>query len=502
MNGNSEDSPSTVEPSNRAMRSAGRALCEACRVVGASKPDSSKVARLLDLALVACNAERAFVVRGVGRADGEIEPIVEASRVLRTDGRERLSRSLARGVLKRMRSFVSIDLRADERIERGASVQALQLSRVVAAPLPATRPDPRALVLDSRFVSERQTPDDAIETVEAFAGLIGLIGVRTGPRETTASPAGEVRCDVAGRSAAMVATLAWARRVARSNLPVLIHGETGAGKEGIARLIHLNSPRQDGPFVAFNCTALTETLVEAELFGSTRGAYTGSTRDRRGLFQLAHGGTLLLDEVGDMPAATQAKMLRTLQESRVRPVGGETDVAIDVRIVAATHHDLERRVEAGRFRSDLFYRLAVVRVEVPPLRERMSDLPLLVDSLASRLERETDCGPLRLSGRALALLRTHDWPGNVRELHAVLARALLRADGAPIEDFHLGRLPGGGSAFTGKDDGISAGLERRMIEAALRTGGGSISAAAREIGWTRQKLYRRGKVLGMKISEA
>jgi transcriptional regulator with GAF, ATPase, and Fis domain len=401
-----------------------------------------------------------------------------------------------------MRAFVSVDVRADERIARGASVRALQLNRVVAAPLPPNRPGPRALVLDSRFVSVPQASDEAIATVEAFAGLIGLVGGRPHLPDATSPPQATTQCDVVGRSSAMIAALTWARRVARSNLPVLIQGETGSGKEGIARLIHLNSPRRLGPFVAFNCTALAETLVEAELFGSARGAYTGSVGDRRGLFRLAHGGTLLLDEVGDMPAATQAKLLRALQESRVRPVGGEADVAIDVRIVAATHHDLARRVEAGRFRGDLFYRLAVVDVDVPPLRERMCDLPLLVESLAPRLERETGCGPLKLSGRALALLRSHDWPGNVRELHAVLARALLRADGARIEDFHLGRLPAGGSALTGNNGGMSASLERRMIEAALRTGGGSIAAAAREIGWTRQKLYRRVKALGMKISEA
>lgn len=458
--------------------------------------------RLLDLALVACDAERAFVVRGAVRADGDLEPIVEACRARRADGRDRLSRTVALGVLKRMRALVSIDLRSDERIERGTSIRALQLNRVLAAPLLPTRTDPRALVLDSRFLSVPQTSDDAIQLVEAFAGLIGLVGGGKPGPGPSAAPATAPCRDVVGRSSAMVAALAWTRRVARSNLPVLVHGETGSGKEGIAHLIHLNSPRHQGPFVAFNCTALAETLVEAELFGSTRGAYTGAIRDRRGLFQLAHGGTLLLDEVGDMPSATQAKLLRALQENRVRPVGGETDLTIDVRIVAATHHDLERRVEAGRFRSDLFYRLAVVHVDVPPLRERMSDLPLLVDSLSARLERETGCGPVRLSGRALALLRTHDWPGNVRELHAVLARALLRADGERIEDFHLGRLRAGGSAFAGKNGGMPASLERRMIEAALRTGGGSIAGAAREIGWTRQKLYRRVKALGIKLSEA
>jgi len=484
------------------MGSEPRALREACRVVGAAASSSFKIERLLDLALMACEAERAFLIRGAGCADGDVDPIVEACQVRRADGRERLSRTVALGVLKRTQAFVSTDLLADQRIEPGASIRALELRRVLAAPLPRTRGDRRVLVLDSRIVSAPTTMDDAVETVEAFAALLGLVDPRThepdpsNTRETTARP------EIVGRSTAMVAALTWARRIARSNLPVLVCGETGSGKEGIARLIHQNSPRRRGPFVAFNCTALAETLVEAELFGSMRGAYTGSVRDRRGLFQLAHGGTLLLDEVGDMPSATQAKLLRALQENRVRPVGGESDVSFDVRIVAATHRNLERRVETGRFRSDLFYRLAVVQVEVPPLRERLVDLRHLVDSLAARLERETGCGPLTLSRRALAVLRTHDWPGNVRELHAVLARAMLRAGGAQIEDFHLGQLTSGPTSLAGKGDGTSDGLERRMIESALFNADGEIAAAAREIGWTRQKLYRRLKTLGLNITEA
>jgi DNA-binding NtrC family response regulator len=464
-------------------------------------PDATKLGRLLELALVACDAERAFVVRGGGRDRDRLDPVVDACFVRRADGRERVSRSVARGVLKRARPFVSIDLRTDGRIERGASVRALQLRRVLSAPIPHAGVG-RALVLDSRLAPVPAPPDEVIETVEAFAGLIGLLDPRPAPPEARPVRATDSRCDLVGRSPAMLAALAWARRVARSDLPVLIHGETGAGKEGIARLIHRSSPRASGPFVAFNCTALTETLVEAELFGSARGAYTGSIRDRRGLFQLAHGGTLLLDEVGDMPSPTQAKLLRALQENRIRPVGGEDDLPIDLRIVAATHRELQRCVEAGRFRRDLLYRLAVVNVEVPPLRERLGDIPLLVHSLAPRLARETGYGSVRLTPRALVLLRSHDWPGNVRELHAVLARALLRSEGATIEDHHLQELTRGGRALARKSEGMPPGLERRMIEAALHDADGSISGAARQIGWTRQKLYRRMKVLGLDFSGA
>jgi len=283
----------------------------------------------------------------------------------------------------------------------------------------------------------------------------------------------------------------WVRRVARSDLSVLVCGETGSGKEGVARALHAESRRAGHPFVAINCTALSETLLDAELFGSVRGAYTGSDRDRPGLFRLAHGGTLLLDEVGDMAPAMQAKLLRTLQERRVRPVGGETELHVDVRVVSATHRDLERDVREGRFRADLFYRLAVAVVRVPPLRRRLDDLDLLVGSLARRLRGETGCANVRLAPCARLRLLGHCWPGNVRELHAVLARALLRSNGAEIRAAHLDlRLP----AIPGAD-GSADPLERRMIDEALRDADGSVTAAARRIGWTRQKLYRRMKAL-------
>jgi DNA-binding NtrC family response regulator len=286
--------------------------------------------------------------------------------------------------------------------------------------------------------------------------------------------------------------LDWVRRVARSDLPVLVCGETGAGKEGVARTVHRESRRRAGPFVAVNCTALSESLLDAELFGAVRGAYTGSERNRPGLFRQAQGGTLLLDEVGDMPPAMQAKLLRALQERRVRPVGGEEELEVDVRVVAATHHDLERDVRTGTFRSDLYYRLAVTVVRVPPLRERPEDLLLLVESLAPRLRAETGHESVRLSPRARRALQSHSWPGNVRELHSVLARALLRAGGGEIRPRHLGPL----SAST---DGnrVDELLERRMIDLALRNAEGSITDAARRIGWTRQKLYRRMKALSL-----
>jgi DNA-binding NtrC family response regulator len=303
--------------------------------------------------------------------------------------------------------------------------------------------------------------------------------------------------ELIGRAPAMQRMLGWIRRVAPCSLPVLVHGETGSGKEGAARLLHREGPRRTAPFVAVNCTALSESLLEAELFGAVRGAYTGAERDRPGLFRLAQGGTLLLDEVGDMSPAMQAKLLRVIEENRVRPVGGEQESAVDVRIVAATHRDLTRLVRDGAFRGDLYYRLAIIEVAVPPLRDRLEDLPLLVEHLAPRLTRETGQPFSGVASAALDALQHYDWPGNVRELRTVLARALLRANGRTIESRHLGPLQAGPGFLPLNDGPGRVPLERRMIETALAGEGGSVTRAARRIGWTRQKLYRRIRALAV-----
>jgi len=234
-------------------------------------------------------------------------------------------------------------------------------------------------------------------------------------------------------------------------------------------------------------------LLESELFGAVRGAYTGLQRDRPGLFKLADGGTLLLDEVGDMSPGMQAKLLRILQDGRVRSVGGEVEEPVDVRVVAATHQDLRSRVEEGAFRQDLYYRLAVIELHTPPLRDRSGDIPLLTRHLSSKLARRIGTGVPEWTPRAMARLEAHDWPGNVRELEAVVARAFLHADGGPIEHRHvdLPRQTPAGAVAAGH------GLEARMIEAALRQNGGVASHAAAAIGWSRQKLARRMETLGI-----
>jgi two-component system response regulator PilR (NtrC family) len=238
---------------------------------------------------------------------------------------------------------------------------------------------------------------------------------------------------IVGDSVAMQQVRALVERVARSMAPVLVHGESGTGKELVARAIHLVSPRGALPFVAVNCGAIPDTLLEAEFFGYRKGAFTGATEDREGFFQAAQGGTLFLDEIGDLPLQMQSKLLRVIQERAVRPIGAVAEMPVNVRIVSATHRDLGAEVQAGRFRQDLYYRLNVIRIAVPPLRERLSDLPALCGSILNRIARDAGVSPLpTLAPDALQHLSRYSFPGNVRELENLLHRALALASSTLI----------------------------------------------------------------------
>jgi two-component system, NtrC family, response regulator HydG len=236
-----------------------------------------------------------------------------------------------------------------------------------------------------------------------------------------------------GRSPAINAVADLVRRVAGTSAPVLLLGETGTGKELVARAIHAEGPRQGASFVAVNCAALPEALLESELFGHIKGAFTGATQSRKGLFVEADGGTLLLDEIGDMPLALQAKLLRVLETGEVRSVGSDSSRATDVRIIAATHRDLPAEVKAGRFRQDLYFRLSVVPISIPALRERREDVPLLLEHfLRKSRERFPRGAALTVNGEALKLLMEHSWPGNVRQLENLVERLVITGDGPEI----------------------------------------------------------------------
>lgn len=303
-----------------------------------------------------------------------------------------------------------------------------------------------------------------------------------------------------GESACMQQVRALIEKLARSQAPIYISGESGSGKELAARLIHTRSARSSGPFVPVNCGAIPENLMESEFFGYRKGAFTGADSEREGFFQAANGGTLFLDEVADLPLAMQVKLLRALQEKRVRKVGSVTEEAVDLRVICATHRNLKDCVDKGVFRQDLYYRLNVIELRMPPLRERMEDIPVLVDSLLLKLVGE---GHPRLSEAAKAALQTYSFPGNVRELENILERATALAGGEVIEaddlqlslaDTLAGETPGRGSESL--DDYLNR-LERQAILEALQQTEGNRTAAARQLGVTFRSLRYRLERLGI-----
>jgi two-component system nitrogen regulation response regulator NtrX len=311
-------------------------------------------------------------------------------------------------------------------------------------------------------------------------------------------------------SPAMKRLMADVQLVAGTEGRVLLTGENGSGKEEIARLIHSLGPRKDAPFVEVNCAAIPEELIESELFGHMKGAFTGAVRDQKGKFREATGGTLFLDEVGDMSLKTQAKVLRALQEGRIEPVGGGGAVEVDVRVIAATNKDLAEEIRAGRFREDLYFRLAVVPLRVPSLRERAEELLLLAEAFLARLAKRHGRPARRLGPDAKDALLRHDWPGNVRELKNLMERAVILGRGPEVSARDLGPLA---ARHIAEPDPFSfpefASLrearewfEGVYIQRELKVQNGNMTRAAERLGLDRSNLYKRLKALGIDAREA
>ncbi|HCF59779.1 MAG TPA: Fis family transcriptional regulator [Myxococcales bacterium] len=307
-----------------------------------------------------------------------------------------------------------------------------------------------------------------------------------------------------GDSAAMKEVYSLIEKVAQSRTTVLVVGESGVGKELVARAVHSKGPRATGPFVPINCGAIPEGLVESELFGHVRGAFTGATVDRPGLFKAAGGGTIFLDEVGELPLPTQVKLLRAIQDRRVKPVGGNRDIEVDARIIAATNRDLAEEVKEGRFREDLYYRLNVIQVFVPPLRRRREDILPLAEHFIAVHSSEKGCAHLSMSKEASSYLQSYDWPGNVRELENAIERAVTLTEGAIIQPDMLppqirGVQPVPEGEVTLPPGGIDLqayldALERRFLQMALVRAGGVKKEAAKLLGLTfRSMRYRLAK---------
>ena len=498
---------------------------------------SLSVARILEYALQSAveltGAERGFLLHGLdgpAGADTPAEPRYSVrlqSDPLANDA-DGPSQSIVRRTFERQEPIMTTDAQGDPRFRGQGSVHALRLKSVLSVPILSPSGTLGVLYVDSRVQRARFSAADR-DLLLAFADQLALALsnanlhaelerksaeilqqkleverlargqareiVRLKREVETQRKSLELRYDYAqivGRGPAMRAVLERLDRVTESEVNVLVLGESGTGKELVARALHFNGPRKAGAFLGINCAALPENLLESELFGHVRGAFTGADRDKLGLMQAANGGTLFLDEVGELPLATQAKLLRVLQEREVRPLGATRAQPLDIRLVAATHRDLPSNIAQGTFREDLYYRIAVVSVELPPLRDRLEDLPALSSRILEGLARDAGRPPQELSRDALRKLSGHRFPGNVRELQNVLTRAFVLATGPRLtaDDIELAvsarkRV---GNALSRKD---FEAQERQRILEALRQARWNVSVVARSLGIPRNTLYRK-----------
>jgi len=347
-------------------------------------------------------------------------------------------------------------------------------------------------------------PVDIGQVRDVVARALARRARSTEPRPA-AFPAGRPAADgLVGRSGAMLGVYKQIALACASDAPVLVTGETGTGKELVARAIHRHGPRSSRPFVPVNCGALPEGLLESELFGHLRGAFTGAVADKKGLFEEARGGTIFLDEIGEMSPALQVRLLRTLELGEVRPVGASRAMSVDVRVIAATHRDLERSAREGSFRQDLFYRLHVFAIHVPPLRERREDIPLLAAHfLAGLVSRGRDAASL--TPGAVAALAAYDWPGNVRELENTLERLAVEARGGTIDVADL--PPAFRERKASLEEPLFTGLptldemEKRYLRHVLAAVKGNRSRAAEALGIDRRTLYRMAERFGIDLGE-
>ena len=473
-----------------------------------SEPDADGLLEtILDLALRAVGAERGMIfLREDREGPGHGEFSVHLSRNLENET-VRDAESYSRRIVEAAgsgRSLLALDAGRDERFRDLASVSLYQIHSLMCVPLRSRGRVIGTVYLDSRTDGRLFTQDD-LRFVEAFADQAALaientrLRVRLERENRHLAAAAEARTSFAnlvGRSPGIQAVFSLIEKVAATDLPVMIRGESGTGKELVARAIHFHGPRRRRPFLGENCAAIPESLLETELFGHVRGAFTGAERNRPGLFEQAHGGTLFLDEVGDMPHAMQVRLLRVVEEGVLRRVGGEKAVPVDVRIITATHRDLGAEIKAGRFRQDLLYRLQVLTVEIPPLRERPGDIALLSSHILERIATESGRARCVLDDEALGAFERYAWPGNVRELQNTLQRLALLAGHRAIDvsliasDPVLRRtlLPAratGQAAFSLKSG------EKEQIRLAIAAAGGNRSKAAGLLGVSRATLYRK-----------
>ncbi len=472
--------------------------------------------RVLDVGLELVGGERAAFFRidkeGALRID-----------LARPEGAEfsAISRSVVRDALVERRSVVHQGRVAREGLER-QSILDLDLETVVATPLLAGERLLGVLYLDGSQAGQFGRND--VPVLEVFSRLAAAAMLRLEELEEARDETRQLQAEneelrgalgertqfgrILAASPAMLGVIDRLRRMTRYRSTVRVTGETGTGKELIARALHTESPWADQPFVAINCGAIPENLLEAELFGHVKGAFTGAEQSRAGLFEQADGGTLFLDEVGEMPHSLQVKLLRVLEAGELRRVGGQGDIRVDVRVIAATHVDLEERVSRKEFREDLYYRLNVLTVDLPPLRDRPEDVTLLAEHFLGLYAERLGLEAPRFTAAALRRLEAEAWPGNIRQLEKCIERSLALFDGGPrMGEEHLaldaprpGAHPAADSPADETLKALVIRVEREKIAATLAQCGGRVNRAAERLGISRQYLHRKLKALGLRAS--
>ena len=485
------------------------ALYEMIRALNSETEPEALLVVILELSMRAVDAERGMILlSGPSGSDFAVRLAKNLEKETQVDAEKVSSRIIA--AAEKGESILALDAGQDDRFKDFRSVSLFRIRSLMCVPLRSRGKIIGTVYLDSRRQGQPFTRED-LRFVEAFAdhAALALENVRrraeleeenrrlkavVGERSSYAS--------IVGRSPAMQQVFDLLERVAASDVTTLVLGESGTGKELVARALHFNGPRKDKVFVSENCAAIAETLLESELFGHVRGAFTGAEKDRAGVFEQAHGGTLFLDEIGDMSPAMQARLLRVLQEGELRRVGGDHPIHVDVRLIAATNKDLQAGVTTGRFREDLYYRLAVVPVSLPPLRERIGDVPLLAGHLLRQIAAARGRPAPRIEPDVIDALERYPWPGNVRQLENMLRRLALLAGDGPISRRVIDTDPELSRILLGKQEAFVPVMSMEKSEAdqirrALEASAGNRDRAARLLGISRATIYRKMRGYGL-----
>jgi transcriptional regulator with GAF, ATPase, and Fis domain len=479
------------------------ALYDMIRALNSETDPEALLESSLQMAMHAVDAERGMILlSGPTGSDFSVRLARNLEKETEADAEAFSRRIIAQAELGE--SVLALDAGQDERFKEFKSVSLFRIRSLMCVPLRSRGRIVGTVYLDSRRQGKLFTTGD-LRFVEAFAdhAALALENVRRwaeleNENRRLKAVVGERSSygKIIGRAPAMQRVFDLLERVAASDMTVLIQGESGTGKELVARALHFNGPRKDKAFVSENCAALPDTLLESELFGHVKGAFTGAERDRAGLFEQSHDGTLFLDEVGDTSPALQARLLRVLQEGELRRVGGDHPIKVNVRVITATNKDLQAEIAAGRFREDLYYRLAVVPVQLPPLRERLGDVPFLVGHLLEQIASARGRVAPRIESEVLDAMERYPWPGNVRQLENVLRRVSMLAGDLTITrgvielDADLSRMLFGKQAVAGPLLSMVK-TEEEQIRRALEAAGGNRDRAARLLGISRATIYRK-----------